>query len=1311
MATRVFPRDRAGRICLAAFLWFATNANCAQRNNESEATLPDGVIAQWDISKAWRETTPTRERICINGLWRFQPASDSNGDRVPTANWGFFKVPGSWPGITSYMQKDCQTVHAHPEWKSIKLAEVTAAWYQREIAVPKEWAGRRITLTVDYLNSYAAVFMDGKRVGELRYPAGELDLTGMCVPGGQHVLSLLVIALPLQGVVLSYTDTASGKQVKGTVERRGLCGDVFLVNTPRSDRISGAKIETSVRKRELIVRASLQNLTEGASRCLSARVTRSGTNVVEFTSPAFKSDDVANGNMEFGTKWCPEQLWDIHTPENMHELELQLTDGEGRVLDQLAPIRFGFREFRIEGRDFYLNGTPIHLSAVPFDNAQVNAAAATYSEARESMERLRTFGINFVYTHNYGCEPGSHLSFEEILRAADDTGMLVALTQPHFSHYDWSGADADKRNGYAQHAAFYTRVAGNHPSVVMYSTSHNSAGYADDMNPDKIDGLDQSRDRWSANNASKALRAEAIIRALDPGRIVYHHACGNLGAMHTSNFYPNFAPEQELCDWLEHWAANGVKPAFLCEYGAPFSWDWAMYRGWYKGKREFGSAVVPWEFCLAEWNAQFFGDRAFKISEMEKKNLRWEAAQFRAGRVWHRWDYPHHLGSTDFPERDPVFAMYYANNWRAYRTWGLSANSPWEHHMLHRLRPGLDRNRRVDLPVDWANLQRPGFSPDYLSERYERMDLAYERADWVPTAAAEALMKNNGPLLAWIAGKQSAFTSKDHLFTPGQRVEKQIIVINDSRRTVACQCAWSLNTPTPVNGSRNLTLETGRQLRLPIEFHLPAQLEPGPYTIALEARFDTGAVQHDEFTIHVLPGRNPPRTAATVFLFDPKGETAALLKRLGVDYVVAEPDAPIRSSDILIVGKGALTVHGPAPDVSGVRNGLRVLVFEQTPDVLEKRLGFRIAEYGLRKVFPRVPDHPALAGLQQQHLENWRGEATIVPPRMKYTSSAKYNSVPAVEWCGLEVPRLWRCGCRGNVASVLLEKPARGDFLPLIDGGFSLQYSPLLEYREGAGVAVFCQMDVTGRTEIEPAADMLVANLIQYLSAWKPSARRALCYIGPVAGKAHIEAAGFRPREFTGDNLGSDAVLIIGPAAADELAAQAANVRKFVAGGGHLLALGLDQSSADTLLPFKVNLTNGEHINAHFDPPGCTSPFRGIGPADVHCRDARVIPLLTGGAMILGDGVLGATADGNALFCQLVPWQFEYEKNYGLKRTFRRTSCLLTRLACNVGAECETPLLSRISNPPSERENARWLEGLYLDKPEEWDDPYRFFRW
>ena len=65
--------------------------------------------------------------------------------------------------------------------------------------------------------------------------------------------------------------------------------------------------------------------------------------------------------------------------------------------------------------------------------------------------------------------------------------------------------------------------------------------------------------------------------------------------------------------------------------------------------------------------------------------------------------------------------------------------------------------------------------------------------------------------------------------------------------------------------------------------------------------------------------------------------------------------------------------------MANVRNGLKVIVFEQTSDVLEKRFGFRVDEYGLRNVFKRLPDHPALAGLDVENLRDWRGEATHPP--------------------------------------------------------------------------------------------------------------------------------------------------------------------------------------------------------------------------------------------------------------------------------------------------------------------------------------------
>lgn len=63
-------------------------------------------------------------------------------------------------------------------------------------------------------------------------------------------------------------------------------------------------------------------------------------------------------------------------------------------------------------------------------------------------------------------------------------------------------------------------------------------------------------------------------------------------------------------------------------------------------------------------------------------------------------------------------------------------------HIYWRLRPGVDRSRK-ELPVDWEHLQRPGYSPDFIQDRYERMDLAFERSDWVPTDAVRALYRNN----------------------------------------------------------------------------------------------------------------------------------------------------------------------------------------------------------------------------------------------------------------------------------------------------------------------------------------------------------------------------------------------------------------------------------------------------------------------------------------------------------------------------------------------------------------------------------------
>jgi hypothetical protein len=1272
---------------------------------QSEVALPAGVKVVWDLAKAHRDTAPTREKICLNGLWRWQPAKEG-ADAVPIEQWGFFKVPGLWPGLNNYIQEDCQTLHVHPGWKDVKLQGISAAWYQREMSVPEAWAGRRVLLQADYVNSFAVVYVDGKKAGELRYPAGKVDLTAVCRPGARHTLSLLVLAMPLKGVMLSYADTNAARAVKGVVERCGLCGDVYLVSTPAAEQIVDVRMEPSVRKGTLTASVALEGLKAESEYSLGVEIREQGKLAHAF-SQSFKASDLTAGRIALTAQWMPEKLWDTHTPQHLLSAHVSLVEA-GKVRDVFHAVPFGFREFWIEGKDFFLNGSRIYLSAVPLDSAQLGARAATYDGARETMRRLKSFGINLVYTHNYGCQPGSHVSFEEMLRAADEAGMLMAFSQPHFGHYDWKAADADRTNGYARDAAFYVRAAQNHPAVVAYSMSHNATGYDEDMNPDLIDGIQDPREKNAKNQAALARRAEAIVAGLDPGRIVYHHSSGNLGSMHTCNFYLNWVPIQELSDWFEHWATKGVKPVFLVEYGVPFTWDWGMYRGWYKGQRSFGSAKVPWEFCLAEWNAQFVGDQAYKISEMEKQNLRWEAGQFKKGNLWHRWDYPHALGSRDFDERQAIFARYITDNWRAFRTWGVSATSPWEYEVFWKPKPGVSKGRK-EFKADWDNLQKPGFSPDYTQRQNWQMATDFEQSDWVPSVAAQALMRNNGPLLAYIGGKAPHFTGKDHNYLPGQTVEKQLIILNNSRVTVSCVCEWSLGLPQPIAGSDRVAVKTGDQVRLPLRFELPGTLAAGKYELKATVKFVGDATQEDTFTIDVLPAPSAAVLASRIALFDLQGKTAALLSRLNVKFTAVDSRADLRDYDLLIIGQGALTTDGAAPDISGVRDGLKVIVFEQTAKVLEQRFGFRVAEYGLRAVFPRVPDHPVLAGIKGEHLHDWRGEATLVPPRLSYTLRPQHG--PTVKWCGIDVAHCWRCGCRGNVASVLIEKPARGDFLSILDGGFALQYSPLLEFREGKGLVLFCQMDVTARTEHDPVADTLTRNLLHYAATRKTSPRRNALYVGEAAGKQHLEAAGLSCGVYAAEKLTADSMLIVGPGGGQELARDSGAISAWLKAGGHLLAIGLDEKEAAKFLPSIVSMKPQEHIAAYFEPAGVHSLLAGVGPADVHNRDPRELPLLTSGAAVLGDGILARANHANIVFCQLVPWQFDGQQ-WNLKRTFRRASCLVTRLTANMGAVASTPLLARLSTPvEANATEQRWREGFYLDVPEEWDDPYRFFRW
>src|SRR5262245_7139915 len=55
--------------------------------------------------------------------------------------------------------------------------------------------------------------------------------------------------------------------------------------------------------------------------------------------------------------WANPRVWDVGQP-NLYTLRLKVT---GSRLDDEYDQRFGFREFWVEGRKLFLNGTEIHL--------------------------------------------------------------------------------------------------------------------------------------------------------------------------------------------------------------------------------------------------------------------------------------------------------------------------------------------------------------------------------------------------------------------------------------------------------------------------------------------------------------------------------------------------------------------------------------------------------------------------------------------------------------------------------------------------------------------------------------------------------------------------------------------------------------------------------------------------------------------------------------------------------------------------------------------------------------------------------------
>jgi len=934
-----------------------------------------------------------------------------------------------------------------------------------------------------------------------------------------------------------------------------------------------------------------------------------------------------------------------------------------------------------------------------------------------------------------------------LLNACDKEGMLVSCSLPHMKDFDSKVDDPEIAERYRVMTDWLIRRVRNHPSVIMYAMNHNACGYYGDQNPLKIDGKyelqvdENSKNKYQKINREKALITDAIAKSIDSTRPVYHHQSGHLGDMHTVNIYLNWAPVQERSEWLRHWSTEGVKPLFFVEWGLPHISSWSSYRG----PKFIWRTEAFQSLWAAEYAAQFWGDEAYRDDIPAIKGIDHEE------RLWAKGE-PFRWSTLNAPLRDMtenylgVQALFAKDNWRSHRAWGISAMLPWDQEGIWKRT--ADGEAFV-LTNSLYNLKQPGISPDRIEGNHRYIYAPDGDVNYVPSPLGRSFLRWNMPDCAFIGGGEN-FTAKDHAYSTGEIARKNLVILNDRRTLQKVKWHWRLWLKGKVikEKSGSVKVEPGSQVRVPVEFKVPSTLSDGSrMNLTAVFNFKDGIVQTDQSGIDVVNVPLLPQLEKKICLYDTKGMTSDLFDRLKIKYIRLKDEAPVGegvdlgsvnkghhsstlgegvdlSSDcILVIGRESLTKDGLAW-MKTLPSGVHVVVFEQNASVLEGLLGFRIAERGMRTLFVRYPhvvtDIPGDAGFR-----DWRGEATLIPPFLPDLPQIEEHN-PLWQWCGFYNTRVWRSSTGGNVASVVIEKPQRGNWRSLLDCGFDLQYSPLLECVETDRHIVFCQLDLCGRTQREPVTDRLVVNLLSYLDQVEIEKPKNVRVVGEHAKKLLDElnvvygAAGASPshelhqgqrseggRDSTRADVfdhNEDNILV-----ADSTATPPENLFQQVDNGLNVLCFGMKagQFAAWSPVPVRGVSTNSCFSRIEELPP----ELNGLSNADWawHGRMTYDAMFTEKDENFYGNNALRVIhyGKGCVIFCQVPPWDIDDVAKPYLRTSRRAAYRLAARILANFGSGFEMPLWERFSEPVDKA----WLNSYYIDVPVAEDDPYRYYRW
>ncbi|WP_234734845.1 exo-beta-1,4-galactosidase [Tellurirhabdus bombi] len=435
--------------------------------------------------------------IDLKGTWRFQadPADKGISERWFSAKLReTIKLPGSmlengkgdpvtlqtkWTGsiydsswyFNPRMEKFRRADNLKfPFWLTPDKHYVGAAWYQKEVNIPKSWKGQRISLYLERPHTETRVWVDDKEIGmeNSMVVAHEFDLSAALSPG-KHVITLRIDnrikEINVGKDSHSLTDHTQGNW-------NGVVGKLELQATAPiwlDDVQVYPDIARKMAKVKMTVHSSLEKPVTGN---ITLNANSFNTSVKQQVKPL-----TAPFTLE-GTKITLEleypmgdniQTWDEFDPA-LYRLTANLSTSTG--LQSEKNVQFGMRDFGIDGTRFSINGRPIHLRGT-VENCQfplTGYAPMDVAGWERVFKIAKKYGLNHMRFHSY-CPP------EAAFVAADLVGFYLQPEGPSWCNHGTSLGDGKPVDQFIyEETDRMAKVYGNYASFCMLAYGNEPAG-------------------------------------------------------------------------------------------------------------------------------------------------------------------------------------------------------------------------------------------------------------------------------------------------------------------------------------------------------------------------------------------------------------------------------------------------------------------------------------------------------------------------------------------------------------------------------------------------------------------------------------------------------------------------------------------------------------------------------------------------------------------------------------------------------------------------------------------------------------------